>query len=183
MSSIRKVVIAAAFAVGAYPLTLRSQTRVTEDDVVRCMMRGGYSVQVKQVSMPSTIPAKIERPDLELMKIEPASAAQSRVLLRCAVRSACIPFYAMVTGLASEKKVGGFVNESATSNNRTAEPPFMKRGETATLELVSRQMLITLPVICLQNGRIGERIRVTSSDRKVSYVGEIVRKGLLRSSL
>jgi flagella basal body P-ring formation protein FlgA len=41
----------------------------------------------------------------------------------------------------------------------------------------------TTPVICLENGRQGESIRVSSLDRKRIMVGEIVGPGLLRGDL
>jgi flagella basal body P-ring formation protein FlgA len=44
-------------------------------------------------------------------------------------------------------------------------------------------MVITLPVICLENGSQGERIRVSSTDRKFTYLGEIVAPGMLRTQL
>jgi flagella basal body P-ring formation protein FlgA len=53
----------------------------------------------------------------------------------------------------------------------------------ATLEIVAPEMVITIPVVCLENGHQGEQIKVLSTDRKSAYLGEIIRPGLLRQRL
>jgi hypothetical protein len=169
-------------AYGEFPAL---RPHVTEGDIIEAMREKGVIVCAGQVSMLSTIPVRTKHPVLEALKIEQLSADASRVLIRCADRSSCIPFYAVVNGLApNEQTPGELLNgQGAVLQKPASGPVLVKRGSTATLEIVAPDMLITLPVVCLQNGRQGERIRVSSIDRKKTYLGEIVRPGLLRSRL
>jgi flagella basal body P-ring formation protein FlgA len=40
--------------------------------------------------------------------------------------------------------------------------------------LTGEHIRIQLPVICLQNGRLGQTIRVTSKDRRQTFSAEVV---------
>jgi hypothetical protein len=159
--------------------------QVTKSDVTEGMREKGIVVSSRQVSMLSDIPVRMEHPVLEVMKIDPLTADISRVLMRCADRISCIPFYVVVSGLTPNKRVSEQFSEAhGTHIQRSASGPIVvKRGSAATLEIVAPEMVITIPVVCLQNGRQGEKIRVISTDQKNTYLGEIVRPGLLTRRL
>jgi hypothetical protein len=161
------------------------QPQVTVSDVIEGMRQGGVAAEARQVNMPSTVPARMEHPALEALKIEPLSSHTSRVLMRCTDRVSCIPFYAVVNGLApgQQLRVGPQKAQSALLQSPAQGPVIIKRGSSATLEIVAPEMLITVPVVCLQNGRQGERIRVSSLDQKNTYQGEVISPGVLRSRL
>lgn len=160
-------------------------THVTESDVAEGMRGKGVIVRAEQISMLATIPARAEHPVLEALKIEPLSGDTSRVLMRCVNRNSCIPFYAVVNGLTPGQKFSAELPAAreASLEKPALSPVVMKRGSTATLEIVSSEMLITIPVVCLENGRQGERIRVSSTDRNHTYLGEVTSPGLLRSRM
>jgi hypothetical protein len=149
------------------------------------MREKGVVVRSGQVSLLSNIPAHTEHPALEAVKIEPLSSSSSRVLFRCVDRSACLPFYAVVNGLvAGERAAVESPRERGTSLPKAVGGPIvMKRGSRATLQIVAPEMLITISVVCLQNGRQGEKIKVSSTDQKNTYMAEIISPGLLRSGL
>jgi hypothetical protein len=156
-----------------------------ESDIIQGMREKGITVRPAQVSLLATIPVRIEHPVLEVEKIEPISVDASRVLMRCADQVSCIPFYAVVNGLPRGEQVA---DEKQAVRKSILEKPvrgpvMVKQGTTATLEIFSPDMLIRIPVVCLQNGRQGERIKVASIDRKQTYTGEIVTHSLLRSQL
>jgi hypothetical protein len=171
--------------VAACAQTAGLPSHITEHDIVESMLAEGIVVAPRQVKMLSTIPVRKEHPSLEAIKIEPLSADASRVLLRCVDRSACIPFYAVVNGLNRDQQIGGnALKAKASSSHRPAiGAPVMKRGSMATLEIVAPEMLITVSVVCLQDGRQGDQIKVSLIDRSRTYLAEIVRPGLLRSQL
>jgi len=59
----------------------------------------------------------------------------------------------------------------------------IRGGDHATLILESPDSRMRLPVICLQSGVLGQRIRVASPDRKQYYEAEIVSPGMLKGNL
>ena len=174
-------------AVAARGQTAALQPHITEGDVAEGMREKGIAIRVEQIGLLSTIPARMEHPVLEAVKIEPLAADTSRVLMRCTDRSSCIPFYAVVHGLTSSEKA---LQNSPKPQSRVSVrqepaggPILMKRGSTVTLEIVAPEMVITVSVVCLQSGRQGERIRVSAVDQQKTYLGEVVSPGLLRSQL
>lgn len=183
-SIFRNLVLLAATG-AAYGQSVEVRPYISEDDVAGGMRDRGVIVRPKQVSLLSNIPARSEHPALELVKIEPLSPTSSRVLMRCIDRGSCIPFYVVVSGLVStDQGIEVSPKDRVASAQKTASGPIvMKRGSKATLQIVAPQMLITIQVVCLQNGRQGEKIKVTSTDQKNTYSAEIVSPGLLRSGL
>jgi hypothetical protein len=174
-----------AATVALYGQSAASLPCVTESDIIQGLREKGIVVRPAQVSLLANVPARMEHPVLEVQRIESLSVDASRVLMRCADQISCIPFYAVVNGLARGERLADekqAVRKSILENPGRG-PVMVKQGTTATLELFSPDMLITIPVVCLQNGRRGERIKVASIDRKQTYTGEIVTHSLLRSQL
>jgi hypothetical protein len=157
---------------------------VAERDVVEGMREKGIVIAPGQVKMLSTIPVREVHPLLEAMKIETLSADASRVLMRCEVRTECIPFYVIVNGLDPNQQLSGNTKVARPSSQTAAlGAPMVKKGGAATLEITAPEMVITVPVICLQSGWQGERIKVELADHSRTYLAEIVSPGLLRSGM
>ena len=58
----------------------------------------------------------------------------------------------------------------------------IRGGDHATLILESPDFRMRFPVICLQSGVRGQRVRVASPDHKQFYEAEIVAPGMLKGS-
>jgi Chaperone for flagella basal body P-ring formation len=99
--------------------------------------------------------------------------------LRCENTSECLPFYVIVR------------NKTGHSNDASQAPEpaeivtaaVLHGGQPTTLFLQSQTMQITLPVVCLQNGRPGDHIRVASLDRKRTYNAEVLESGVVKGVL
>jgi flagella basal body P-ring formation protein FlgA len=144
----------------------------------------GIFIARAQVKMLSTIPAKKEHPFLEALKIEMLSSDSSRVLLRCVDRSACIPFYVVVKGLDPGQRLAADAQKTNAITQKSAPGELViRKGSTVVLQIVAPKMLITVPVVCLQSGRQGDRIKVSLIDHSRTYLAEIVSPKLLRSRL
>jgi hypothetical protein len=189
---LRRLLLSGLVCVGAvavcHPQTTDLHPQVTESDVVAAMREKGITIGSAQVKMLSTIPTRTEHPSLEAVRIEKLSQMDSRVLLRCADAKECIPFYAVVNGLDANQQSSGAsaakISFSRKPGTKVAlEIPLVKKGSMATLEIVAPEMLITVPVLCLESGRQGERIKVVLTDHTRTYLAEVVRAGLLRSQL
>lgn len=158
--------------------------QVTTSDVIAGMRTKDIVVRPSQVSMLSSIPVSTEHPQLEAVKVESLTADTSRVLMRCVDRTSCIPFYVVVSGLVPTQQVSEPPSKARGLSSRgTSGPVVVKRGAKVTMEIVSPEMVITLPVVCLQSGHLGEKIKATSPDQKITYLGEIVSPKLLRGRL
>ncbi len=175
--------------------------QVAAQDVVQGMAEAGITIGPGQVSFPTAIPATVEHARLELLGLEPLGTT-TRAKMRCLDRSACIPFYVAVMGIADVRMGRRDLPSDSEKNDAAkraperkpsapllmkrdseAEPLLMKPGSEATLHIAANHMQITVPVICLQNGHKGERIRVASVDHTKTFVGEVVSAGYLRAEL
>jgi flagella basal body P-ring formation protein FlgA len=56
-------------------------------------------------------------------------------------------------------------------------------GSRATLLLEGDHVHIQVPVVCLQNGAVGQTIRVASPDHKQTYVAQVTGNNVLRGRL
>jgi hypothetical protein len=159
--------------------------RITAEDVVQSLRDHGVEIAASQIDLPD-FPARKGHPELELMKVEPLPDGTSRVLFHCADKASCIPFYVVLRGMTRDFRAE-YRHQGAPrkqlAHDAAHRSVLIKRGASAMLEMVSPTMVITLPVICLENGSQGERIKVTSADRKSTYLGEIVAPGMLRTQL
>jgi hypothetical protein len=103
-----------------------------------------------------------------------------KVELRCHDHRACLPFYVLLNAGTADAP-------GPTATPQTLEVPvkqaLMRDGDPATLVFENTALRITLPVICLQSGNRGQKIRVSSKDRKHFFKAEIVDLGLLRATL
>jgi hypothetical protein len=62
-------------------------------------------------------------------------------------------------------------------------PLLVRAGQPATMLLENAKMRIATPMICLQNGSQGQKIRVSSLDHKRIVLAEVVDLGMLKGSL
>ena len=59
----------------------------------------------------------------------------------------------------------------------------IKQGAPAILLLDGEHVHVTLSVICLESGTPGQKIRVTTGDRKQIYLAEVVDANRLKGTL
>ena len=163
--------------------------RVSADGVADALAKGGISIQRGQVEF--LAPVKSSRPDpaLEIERLQRTSRDSVLARVRCHEAGECLPFLVVLHLVRGQDPPGIAERAPATQGQlRTTGSPHrpnwtVKIGQTATLVMQGRDVRATTPVICLQNGRQGESIRVSSLDRKRIMVGEIVGPGLLRGAL
>ena len=163
--------------------------RVSADGVADALAKRGISIQRGQVEF--LAPVKSSRPDpaLEIERLQRTSRDSVLARVRCREAGVCLPFLVVLHLAAGQDQQMIEERASATGGQfRTTSNPHrpnwtVKIGQTATLVMQGKDVRATTPVICLQNGRQGESIRVSSLDRQRIWVGEIVGPGLLRGAL
>ena len=175
-------------ACAAQPVSPGMPDRVGADRVAAALAARGLSLQPEQVEFLASV--KSSRPDPAL-QIERLQAAGDSVLARIRCRDAgeCLPFYVVLhlTGkqdMQAMLKLMPATGSPVPAATHPSRPQWVVRsGQRATFVLLGKELRATTPVICLENGRQGESIRVSSLDRKRIMVGEIVGPGLLRGAL
>ena len=179
------VLALAAMCVGATSAAPAPLPRLTAEEVVAGFRAQGVEIDAARLTLPE-LALRSPHPVLELMKIEPLPDGSARAMFRCEDRTSCIPFYVTARGLNRKLQP----HSSAELTRRTAaphgmvqEPPVIRRGSRAELEIVSPHMVIDVPVVALENGHPGESIRLASPDHKINYRGEVVAGGKLRAQL
>ena len=99
---------------------------------------------------------------------------------RCIRRSDCPQFVVS----AAEKSLGTRIRNSsrdAASSSHLRAKSIARAGERATLMLEEAGMRITMPVVCLQNGSLSERIRVREANGRRVFHAQVAGRGLLRA--
>jgi hypothetical protein len=104
-------------------------------------------------------------------------AGTVKAKLRCQTNTECLPFYVLVHGVDKVKKT------ITVAAGESMLPNVIRGGDRATLILESSNSRMSLPVICLQNGVLGQRVRATSLDRKRVFDAEVVSAGMLKGNL
>jgi hypothetical protein len=174
-------------ACAAEPASAQMAYRIGAEQVAAVLVARGLSLQPEQVEFLAAVTSS--RPDPAL-QVERLQAAGESVLARFRCRDAgdCLPFYVVLhlTGRQDMQAVLKLISppRPAPAAPRPSRPKWVVRsGQRAMFVLLGKDFRATTPVICLENGRQGESIRVSSLDRKRIMVGEIVGPGLLRGDL
>ena len=179
------VLLAACFAM---PLSaqLRPQHRFAltaghvAQSIVKALSQQGFYIAEEQIAVPSNMVATQPSPGLDLGSFEPldySSAPQrSRVKLSCHLPSACLPFYAVVSWPSNSPA-------PLPANIPTkAGVTMMAAGTHATLLMDDGRAQIQMPVVSLERGPVGRRIRVATPDHKRMYLAEVVTANQLKAS-
>jgi len=162
---------------------------ISPDQVAEAIVAAGVPVSAAQVRFLSEISALGKDTDVRVMNMARWLGNQWKVELRCQDHRACLPFYVLVqpeSSAASDAMLALARRGTVLKGNvsRQAAPQIlMRNGDHATLLFEKPTVRITLPVICLQNGNLGQTIRVESTDHKQFFKAEIVKSGLLKVSL
>ena len=156
------------------------RTAISAERIVDAMASAGLVVKTDQIELLSRNSATINA-TMRVVSVGNLTAGTVKAKLRCRDNRECLPFYVLVHG------VDGIIEGSqrlhpALVNNDSSLPTVVRGGDHATLILESPDSRMSMPVICMQSGMRGQRIRVTSLDRKRFYDVEVIAAGILKGS-
>jgi hypothetical protein len=179
--------LSAILMLGANAHAADSRPSLSKRQVADAMISAGIPVKAAQVEFLSQLSAS-EDVSLQVVTIRTSTEGTATVKLRCHDNRECLPFYVLVHDVRSAgvSDVHHRRVQIATGQARTdkvSSPRLVRGGDHATLLLETSDFRISLPVICLESGMRGQRIRVTSRDGRRFYKGEVVEVGILRGSL
>ena len=166
--------------------TAKGTETVSRESVAAAISSTGLPVTASQVELLSPVPTRHVKPTLEVLNVSKVSIESARVMLRCRPSKDCIPFYVVVAGLSHEDWKNPAPREQhafATFLTGNRPHPIVHGGDHANLIIEGANFRITMPVLVLENGACGQKIRVASLDRKKTYEAEALEPHLLKASL
>lgn len=182
------VVASVVAAASPLPSPRRAAYPIEARQVASAISAQGVAVSAGQVEFLAAVVSATPAPRLEVASVEPWGARRSRVLLGCHEAGECLPFYVAVSWKAESAAQVGLrqwserTNPVAKKMNRR-EPPLVRAGGAATLIIESGRIHMQLPVICLENGVLGSKIRVTSKDRKKIFVAQVMSGNIVKGGI
>ena len=165
-----------------------NRSAITPEHVAGALVDAGWKVNAAQVKLLSQVTSTVRGAWLEVVQVTHWHQDMLKVELRCHDPRACLPFYVLVDQIRAADKPGQTAAMPADVQAKpplletTAEKPLMRSGDPATLTFSDQGLRITMPVVCLENGHQGQKIRVASADHKRFYKAEIVGPGLLKAT-
>jgi hypothetical protein len=167
---------------------LAGSVSITPEQVTVAMNTAGLGVTTRQIALPGNIMASTPNPALKVGAIETWGGREIRVRIECANPTECIPFFVAVHTPQLPKQPGHSempaTEPGLLSNSAPVANLFLVRtGSAALLLLEGEHIRIRLPVICLEDGRTGQVVRVTSKDGRQTYTAEVVSRNALKGRL
>ncbi len=157
---------------------------ITVQQVVAALAVTHVTLQPSQVQFLAEASSKGPNAVLIVESVKPWKEGSTLVRMRCRKPGECVPFFVVVNGTQPEE-----LETAVAGPGRTIAKPgkprevLVRAGQKATMILESRKFRVATPIICLENGSEGQRIRVSSLDRKRISTAEVLQSGLLRGSL
>jgi len=189
--------ITGAIVLATAPLSANAaRVAITAPEIAAALQQAGMPVAAEQVRFLAKVVATEATPDLQAVRADVSGDTQAWVQMRCRDSAQCIPFYvalqwssAQAAALALQSlqlpsgPAAAVRSPLVSKPGRAKEAVVVRSGEAATLVIEGQRMRLELPVICLQNGALGSRIRVASADRKQTYMAEVVSSKLLKARI
>lgn len=164
---------------------------VTSVQVLAAVKDHLWSVDGVQVKMMASMTATVATPELEIQTVSLTAPNEARLRLGCRVHTECLPFFAeAVWPLNADPKklpqeMAGHPSGASgiEQSGRLRSQPTLRAGTIATLVMNAQRIQIRMQVVSLESGGLGDRVRVTTTDHKHSYVAEVVAPTVLKGSL
>ena len=188
-SSFKNLLMASSLLSPIYVQAQAAAVRVplSKAAVAQTLQSAGIPVQEKQITLPFEVATESAKPTLLVSGLEALASARLRVRLACGDPHDCLPFFAIVqcaddsaAKIAASTHIGS--SSEPTLPIKTSAPA-LRPGDHAMLLLEDSQMQISLPVLSIDGGKLGSTVRVSSLDRKQTYVATVVDAQVVRGTL
>jgi hypothetical protein len=162
------------------------RTLISRERILNALHSSGIPVVAEQMEQLSQITAAEDKPLLKVVSIEVMDGESDKVLLRCEHVNACLPFYVLVhwghLGEGSATR-SGRPDDGSGQSGSNAENLLVRSGKIVKLVLDGNYIHMTLPVLCLQSGGRGQRVRVISKETKKRYVARVTGPGVVATTM
>ncbi|ADW70905.1 hypothetical protein [Granulicella tundricola] len=192
--------LAATNAVWAAAQKVDIRFPLTPDQIIAAMQVRQLPVEGVKVILSAPITAAVSAPVLEIQTIALVNNHTAQLKMSCRDHRECLPFYvnavwpetspnlvlpASVKQEGRSKQPNLLLSSGAPasdSSTRSSAPTTLRVGSAAMLMMDHDRVHVRLRVVCLDGGITGDKVRVTTPDRKQAYVAEIVTPTLLKGS-
>lgn len=159
---------------------------ITAEQISIAINDMGMSVTPLQVKLLTQVRATTVAPRLKVESIQRSGNKTAIVRMGCGDSAECLPFFVKAElnqngGRESTPSSG--VQALPNSPRAAPKPPVMRAGSQAVLLLEGERVHIRIPVVSIENGALGQKIRVRASGNRQIYVAEVVDSASLKGSL
>ena len=183
VSSLTCVVVAAsAFSAAAAP----ARYTISAEQISIAISDAGMPISPAQVQLLTQVRATKDAPRLRVESIQRSGNNTAIVRMGCGDSTQCLPFFVKAElnrNAASEAAPSLKLQALPNLPRSSSRPPVMRSGAQAVLLLDSERVHIRIPVVCIENGTLGAKIRVRASGNRQLYVAEVVDATSLKGSL
>lgn len=155
---------------------------ISAEQIAATVAGGGVQVSAGQVSMLADIFATVPEPALRLASVQQVAEHLLVARIECADSAQCLPFMVALHADAKSLPAAAIHPEPPAQASRAAAP-LVHSGSTATLLLDGPHVHISIQVLCLENGSLGQTVRASNPDRSQFYTAEVAGDRLLRGRL
>ena len=167
---------------------------ITQGDIAKALRVAGVSVEMSHVSLPVQMSATVAEPKLEIVTADPLGTNQVALKLRCYAASECLPFVAFAV-VEDPKSAADSIRSKITSttparhlmdSRMTAAPASkssLKVGSRAVMEMRDGHMEIHLQVLAMDDGALGQQVRVCTLDRKKTFRATVTGEGTVTGEM
>jgi len=145
---------------------------ITPQQVANALAKHEIKVTPDEVELLSPVMARSSDPDLTLVRIEPSGQSDSQAVISCESTRVCLPFFVLLHGLRT-----GPPKRILLSRNPS--PILIRSGDPVVLVYQAKHMSFTQPVVSLQNGALGQTIRVRNTAQNKVHLAQVVRPGVV----
>jgi hypothetical protein len=175
-----------AVALGFPAAAASAQNPIAREQIAAALSSAGMNATPEQVVLLTNVVATTRAPALKVESAELWSDHRIKVRLSCVRSEECLPFFVAVRG-SQPQAVSPVIADASPAASLPAKPVpdalVIRSGGRAILLIEGDHIHIQLPVICLQNGAVGQTIRVTSLDHRETYAAQVDENGTLRGRL
>jgi hypothetical protein len=159
------------------------RTPVSEERVLAALASVPLPGQKPQVQILSAVTIKAPAAVLQVAGIERWKDKDALVKFRC-TKGECLPFYVALHWQTFEQREMALAASSVkrTVGASVRQQLLVRAGQQATLITTNNKFKARTPIICLQAGTQGQKVRVATMDHKRIALAEVVDSGVLRGS-
>jgi len=155
-----------------------SRTPISREQILSVLNFSGVHIKPDQVEQLSTVTTAEPNPRLKVVSIDVLDGETDKVRLQCEQVGSCLPFFVLLHWGQTGRQ-----NGRTTQPAQQAENILVRSGKAAVLVFEGDFLRMTLPVMCLQNGGLGQQVRVLNKETKKTYWARVTALGVVTSVL
>jgi hypothetical protein len=170
-------------------MTAAERFSVNSAQVAAAISNLGVVTKAEDVTLLTHVVAAVQSPSLRVRTVHRTYNDRLLVRMECAETDNCLPFFVSLRASEEASARLAAVTQSDSSLDRIGAQDFTRRpvaihnGAPAILLIDGAHVHIRVPVVSLENGAIGQTIRVTEKDNHQNYMAVVVQDGLLQGRL